>query len=159
MTDKKPAVKDKKPKRRLKATPTFREHSAQQDAKLQKPKKGLLRLIFGSILFAPVRALGRGTRRAAVAFAKSRFGQTIAAIYKSRVFRPIRFIVKILSKVLFINYFYNAFLELRLVTWPTTRVTWRLTGAVLAFGIIFGLMIAGLDFVLEKAFREVLLGS
>lgn len=158
MADKKPASKDKKPKRRLKATPTFREHSAQQDAKLQKPKKGFLRRFFESKLFAPVRGLGRGIRRAAVALGKSRLGKGVAAIYNSRVFTPVRFIVKILSKVLFLNYFYNAFQELKLVTWPSTRVTWRLTGAVLAFGIIFGLMIAGLDFVLEKAFREVLLG-
>lgn len=158
MADKKPASKDKKPKRRLKATPTFREQSEKQDAKLQSPKKGLTKRFFGSVLFAPVRLLWRGAKRLAIGIGRSRLGKTVAAIYMSRVFTPIRFIVKIVSKILLVQYFYNAFQELRLVTWPTNRVTWRLTGAVLAFGIIFGLAIAGMDFVLEKAFREVLIG-
>lgn len=157
MADKKPVSKDKKPKRRLKATPTFREQAEKQDAKLQSPKKGPVKQLF-SILFIPIRLLGKGIKRLAVGIGRSKLGKAVAAIYMSRVFTPIRFIVKILSKVLFIQYFYNAFQELRLVTWPTNRMTWRLTGAVLAFGIIFGLAIAGMDYVLEKVFREVIIG-
>lgn len=158
MAENKPEVKNKKPKRKLKATPTFREHSEKQDAKLQNPKKHPVKKAVSTVVYKPLRFIGCSFIKIGIAIGKSPVGRLVASIYKSRVFTPVRFIVKILSKILFIQYFYNAFQELKLVTWPTNKVTWRLTGAVLAFGIIFGLAIAGLDFVLEKVFREVILG-
>lgn len=158
MADNKPEVKNKKLKRKLKATPTFREHSEKQDVKLQNPKKHPVKKVFSTVVAKPLRFVGCSFVKVGITIGKSPLGRLVAAIYMSRVFRPIRFIVKVLSKILFIQYFYNAFQEVKLVTWPTNRVTWRLTGAVLAFGIIFGLAIAGLDYVLEKVFREVILG-
>ncbi len=55
------------------------------------------------------------------------------------------------------RYFANAFAELRQVTWPKGKETWRLVLAVFIFAISIGLFIALLDFGLEKVFREVIL--
>ncbi len=156
MADSKPKTTQKRPKRKLKAAPTFREHAAQQDAKSNKPTRR--KRVVGSKLFAPVRLVGRLIKKLLKAIAASRLAQLLVAIYKSRVFTPIRFIVKIIGKILLISYFVNAWKEVKLVTWPDNRTTWRLTGAVLVFAIIFGLLVAGLDFALEKGFREVLIG-
>ncbi len=158
MADKAPkaTTKDKKPKRRLKAQPTFREQTAKQDAKDKKPSKK--KRLLSATLLAPLRFIGRVLKKSGKKIAQSRIAKVIRAIYLSRVFIPVRFIVKVISKVLFVSYFVNSWKELRLVTWPDNRTTWRLTGAVLFFGIMFGLVVAGLDFVLEKGFREVLLG-
>jgi preprotein translocase SecE subunit len=72
-------------------------------------------------------------------------------------FRAIgRFFGKI-SKYIIPPYFRNSWKELRQVTWPTRRETFRLTGAVIAFSIVFGALIALVDFLLDKLFKEVLL--
>lgn len=46
--------------------------------------------------------------------------------------------------------------ELKLVTWPTKEQTVKLTGAVLAFVIIFGAITGGFDFVITKLIGLVL---
>lgn len=51
----------------------------------------------------------------------------------------------------------NAWNELRQVTWPNNRDTWRLMFAVLVFATALGLFIAALDFVLEKILREIII--
>jgi len=55
------------------------------------------------------------------------------------------------------RYFKNAWAELRLVTWPSRRESWRLTGAVFIFAIVFGLLIAGVDKVLDEIFKKTVL--
>ena len=55
------------------------------------------------------------------------------------------------------RYFKNAWAELGLVTWPTRRESWRLTGAVFIFAIVFGLMIAGVDKGLDEIFKKTVL--
>lgn len=55
------------------------------------------------------------------------------------------------------RYFREAWAELRQVTWPTRRETIKLTFAVLIFALVFGSLIAAVDYGLEKLFREVLL--
>ncbi len=75
----------------------------------------------------------------------------------AKVFGPIgRFLGKI-SKYIIPPYFRNSWNELRQVTWPTRRETFRLTGAVIAFSVVFGAVIALVDFGLDKLFKEVLL--
>ncbi len=54
-------------------------------------------------------------------------------------------------------YFVNAWHELKLVTWPGRKETTKLTIAVLIFAIIFGVMIALVDYGLDKIFKELLL--
>jgi preprotein translocase SecE subunit len=74
--------------------------------------------------------------------------------------RPIgRFLVKLAKPLRYIipPYFRNSWRELKLVTWPNRRETFRLTGAVIAFSIVFGGVVAAVDYGLDKLFREVLL--
>ena len=55
------------------------------------------------------------------------------------------------------SYFRNSWRELRMVTWPSRRETWKLTFAVFMFAIIFGVVISITDYGLDKLFRKVLL--
>jgi preprotein translocase SecE subunit len=71
--------------------------------------------------------------------------------------RPVRFIGRLLNKVLLLTYFRQSWLELRQVTWPGRKETAQLTFAVFAFAIVFSIVIAIIDFGLDKLFKEVLI--
>lgn len=71
--------------------------------------------------------------------------------------KPIRFIGRFLAKVLLLNYFKQSWQELRQVTWPGRKETAQLTFAVFAFAIVFSVLIAIIDFGLDKLFKEVLI--
>lgn len=83
---------------------------------------------------APFRAIGRGGRR----------------LNKIKPFRILGFIIVP-------PYFRNSWKELRQVTWPSFPTALRLTFAVIAFAIVFGGLVALLDFGLDKLFKQVLL--
>lgn len=72
------------------------------------------------------------------------------------IFRPLRFMKRPL-RWLMPTYFLNAWRELKLVTWPTRRETWRLTLAVFIFATVFGLLVAGVDKILDYLFKHVIL--
>lgn len=55
------------------------------------------------------------------------------------------------------RFFAEAWAELREVSWPGRKETTKLTIAVFIFAIVFGLLIALLDFGLDKLFRGVIL--
>ena len=55
------------------------------------------------------------------------------------------------------QYFVGAWHELKLVTWPNRKETTKLTIAVVLFAVVFGLMIAIVDYGLDKIFRSLLL--
>jgi preprotein translocase SecE subunit len=55
------------------------------------------------------------------------------------------------------KFFREAWGELKLVTWPNRKETVKLTLAVFIFAITFGVMIAVVDYGLDKAFRQLLL--
>lgn len=55
------------------------------------------------------------------------------------------------------KYFRESWAELKLVTWPTRKETWKLTLAVFVFAISFGAVIALVDFGLDKIFKALLL--
>lgn len=140
--DVKPVSKvSKKKKRVFKAAPTLRDQAAKGTVE-KSGKKSWIRKLFGSKVFAPFRAIGRAFRR----------------VWLSKPLTPLRKLARWIGLVLFPPYFRNSWKELRLVVWPDFRTTWRLTFAVIAFGAVFGLTIAGIDIALEKLFREVLLG-
>ncbi len=67
--------------------------------------------------------------------------------------RAIRFIGRMLG----FGYIRDSAQELRNVTWPTFRESMRLTGAVILFSVIFGALIAVVDYGLDKVFRQILL--
>jgi preprotein translocase SecE subunit len=80
------------------------------------------------------------------------------------VFSPIfRFLGKILSplkrplKWLVPRYFINSWREVRQVTWPSRRETWRLTAAVFVFAIVFGALVAVVDKGLDEIFKKLIL--
>jgi len=96
----------------------------------------------------PFRILGRGLRKVLYPL---RF---LLRPFKTR---PMRFIGRILSKVLLFSYFAGAWKELRLVTWPGRRETRQLTFAVFVFAFVFGLIITIVDFGLDKIFKRIIL--
>ncbi len=61
------------------------------------------------------------------------------------------------SRSLFPKYFINSQKELKQVTWPDRRTSWKLVLAVYMFAFFFGLLIALADFGLEKAMKQLLL--
>lgn len=133
-----PAEESSKRKRRvLKAAApvTFREQSEKAQARSVQPSK-----------------LGKPARAVAKPFVA--IGRAIG-----KVFRPLgRFkFFRVVGYVLFPPYFRNAVKELRLVTWPNRRKTWQLTYAVIVFSVVFGVIVAGVDFGLDKLFREFIL--
>ncbi len=71
--------------------------------------------------------------------------------------RPARFVGRVLASVLLFRFFRDAWKELRQVIWPDRRTTVRLTFAVFAFALIFGIVIALVDFGLDKLFKKVFL--
>ena len=67
--------------------------------------------------------------------------------------RPVRF----LGRILGFSYVRASWRELRQVTWPSFRESRRLTTAVIIFSVIFGLLIALVDFGLDKVFKQFIL--
>lgn len=126
-----------KPKRRvLRAAPaptTLREQSEQAQAKSNRPAKASR---LGRILSAPFRFIGRLFR----------------PLGKIRFFRVIGFILAP-------PYIRNAWNELRQVTWPNRTQTRRLTFAVIVFSVIFGGVVAIVDYGLDKVFRALILNQ
>ena len=61
------------------------------------------------------------------------------------------------SRKLTPSYLRNSWKEVRQVTWPKRKETWRLVIAVFIFAIAMGTMIAVLDYGLEKVLRKVIL--
>lgn len=55
------------------------------------------------------------------------------------------------------SYFVNSWREVRQVTWPSRKETWRLTGAVFVFAILFGVVVAGVDKGLDELFKRFIL--
>jgi preprotein translocase SecE subunit len=67
--------------------------------------------------------------------------------------RPMRF----LGRMLGFGYVASSFREVRLVTWPSWKQSYRLTSAVIIFSIVFGGLIAAVDFGLDKVFKQIIL--
>jgi preprotein translocase SecE subunit len=127
-------------KRRVKNPETFRERAVK--ANTEKPKRIIAindgRKKYSSVVFGPIgKALNQFINLPGVKVLK----------------RPGR----ILGKILFPVYFRNSWKELKLVTWPGWKLSRRLTYAVLVFAIVFGTVIATVDWGLSKVFRHILL--
>lgn len=132
--------KRKKPRIR-KAAPTVREKIASESQRSEgEPKKRLRSAAAKPLLiFKPLVLLWQLIKR---------------------VLRPLAPIGRPIAKVLrwiAPTYFLNSWRELRQVTWPNRRETWRLTAAVFVFAIVFGAAIAVVDLGLDKLFKEVVL--
>jgi len=65
--------------------------------------------------------------------------------------------VGFIGRIVGLKYLAGSWQELRQVTWPTRREGRRLTTAVIIFAVIFGALIAVVDFGLDKLFKQLLL--
>jgi preprotein translocase SecE subunit len=127
------AEKPAKPKRRIvKKAETVRQ-KAEKSANQPPKRQGVVWLAL-KYIGAPFRFIGR----------------KLAKLGRFKVLR-------IIGRILWPTYFRNSWKELKQVTWPGRRESWQLTGAVLLFSAIFGVLIALVDYLLDKLFKEVLL--
>lgn len=123
-----------KSKRRVKNPETFRERAIKATEESDKPARShKLRSGFWKYLVWLMRPIGRLLR---------------FLFYR----QPFKFF----GRILLPRYVRNSWQELRQVKWPGWRESRKLTVAVLIFAIIFGLAIAGLDWVLDKVFKQLL---
>ena len=65
--------------------------------------------------------------------------------------------VRFIGRIFGLKYLASSWTELREVTWPTRREGRRLTTAVIIFAVIFGGLIAIVDYGLDKLFKQLLL--
>ncbi len=120
-----------KQKRRLIKSDTVREVAAKQEEAAAKPRRlRKTRRVAG----APFRAIGWFFRQ----------------LGRVKVLR-------IVGYVLVPPYFRNSWRELRKVTWPTLKQSRQLTTAVMLFAIVFGVLVATVDYGLDKLFKQVLI--
>ncbi len=125
---------DDKPKRRMvKKAETVREQALKAQEQGQANKQGIVRLT-AHYIAAPFRFIGR----------------PLTKLKRFKLFR-------IIGHILVPPYFRNSWKELKQVTWPGARESWQLTSAVIIFATIFGVMIAVVDYGLDKLFKQVLL--
>ncbi|HEX8182277.1 MAG TPA: preprotein translocase subunit SecE [Candidatus Saccharimonadales bacterium] len=130
-TDKKPA------KRRLRTNSETVRQRTEKFQQQQKNEAAPKSSFFGSFMRGfiwPLRQLGR----------------LVGKLGRYRVFR-------IIGRILLPKYLRNSWRELRMVTWPNWRTSWKLTYAVIVFSIVFGVIVALVDFVLDKLFKELII--
>ena len=82
-------------------------------------------------------------------------GRTIGRL-GAVIFRPLKPLLRPL-RLLVPTYFINSWREVRQVSWPNRRETWRLTLAVFIFAIVFGALVAAVDKGLDELFKKVIL--
>lgn len=111
--------------------------------------ESLARVFFRGF-FWPVRILGKGLAWLAHHPPLKQIGHSLRWFFR---LKPVRFIGRILG----FRYLASSWRELRQVTWPTWRESRRLTGAVIVFSVIFGALVAAVDYGLDKLFKEILL--
>lgn len=100
--------------------------------------------------FWPIRQLGRGLAWLSHRPPLKQIGHGLRWFFN---LPPVRF----LGKITGVSYVRSSWKELKQVTWPTRREGLRLTSAVIIFSVIFGALIAIVDYGLDKLFRQVLL--
>jgi preprotein translocase subunit SecE len=65
--------------------------------------------------------------------------------------------VRFIGRIIGFTYIRGSWQELKQVTWPSRSEGRRLTTAVIIFSIVFGVLIALVDFGLDKLFKDLLL--
>lgn len=86
-------------------------------------------------------------------------GRAFAKFFGLGLWQPLRIAGRFLGKYLIPPYFKNSARELRLVTWPSGKQSRRLTFAVMIFALVFGVIIAVVDYGLDKAFKAIILNQ
>ena len=75
---------------------------------------------------------------------------------KSKIAKPFRKPFRILGRILLPKYIRNSWYELKLVTWPSWKESRKLTFAVLVFALVFGVIVAIVDYGLDKVFKQLI---
>ncbi|HET6924667.1 MAG TPA: preprotein translocase subunit SecE [Candidatus Saccharimonadales bacterium] len=65
--------------------------------------------------------------------------------------------MRFLGRLLGLRYLRDSWRELKLVAWPSRRQSRQLTFAVIIFSVIFGGLIAIVDYGLDKLFKHIIL--
>ena len=128
----------KKPKRQLKNPETFRERALKAaDANVKPEGKHRVRKFLAKI-FGPVSRL-------------------LTKLKTVKFLKPVFSAFRLIGRVLWPKYFRTSFHELKKVTWPSWKQSFRLTYAVIVFSVIFGISVAVVDWGLGKIFKQILL--
>ena len=136
----KPATQ--KTKRRVRNPETFRERAIKAGEASEKPSR---------------KHRVRGATGSALAKAFGPVGRFFGKVFSYQPFRFIGKVLRFIGRIIWPRYFRNSWKELRLVTWPNWQKSRQLTFAVLIFAVIFGALVAGVDWGLDKVFRQILL--
>ena len=136
----------KKKVRIRKTAPTVRERAAEAQAKARRPSRfkflAAVLSVFRNVSRWPFRQLRK------LKLPDNRFSRLLKKIVKP-VFSVLKWVIP--------SYFINSWREVKLVTWPSRRETWKLTSAVFVFAIVFGVSVAGVDYSLEYLFKKLIL--
>ncbi len=128
----------KRPKRTLKNPETFRERALKaSDASAKPPAQHKVRKFFAKI-FSPI-------------------VNTTNRLKKVKFLKPVFAAFRIIGRIIWPKYFRTSLYELTKVTWPTWKMSLRLTYAVIVFSVIFGVTVAFVDWGLGKVFKHLLL--
>ena len=140
-------AEEKKKRRIVKKTKpeTVRERAAKASEAEVKPRR--IRNT-ASKANKPLKAIGRGAALGARPFS------FLLAPFRTR---PARFVGRLLTKIFFLKYIRNSWRELRQVSWPNRHDTIKLTLAVFVFATAFALLVAVVDYGLDKVFKLLLL--
>jgi preprotein translocase SecE subunit len=124
-------------KRKLKQPQSVREKVKQSKATISKPKK---KSKLKKVILA-------------------RFNILKKILVKYKAFRILSKIFNFIGLIIVPKYLRSSWDELKLVTWPNRRESIRLSYAVLAFAVVFGALVAALDYGLNDLFKIILLGK
>ncbi len=113
-------------------------------------KEESLAKLFWRGFFLPIRLVGRGLAWIGHRPPLKQIGHGLRWFFTRK---PMRFIAKWTG----LKYIIDSWSELRGVTWPAFRESVRLTTAVIIFSVVFGVVIAIIDFFLDKVFKQILL--
>jgi preprotein translocase SecE subunit len=124
---------------------------ARQVSSLETPNDNetLVRIFFRGFMM-PLKAVGRALAWTSHQPPLKQVGHGLKWFFNLRF---VRFIGRIIG----FSYIRGSWRELKQVTWPSRNEGRRLTTAVILFSIVFGLLIALVDFGLDKLFKDLLL--
>lgn len=111
--------------------------------------ESLVRVFFKGF-FWPLRMIGAGLAWISHKPPLKQIGHGLRWFFR---LRAVRFIGRILG----FSFFRGSWQELTKVTWPTRREGRRLTTAVIIFSVVFGTLIALVDYGLDKLFKQFIL--
>ncbi|MDB5170745.1 MAG: Protein translocase subunit SecE [Candidatus Saccharibacteria bacterium] len=142
MAETKPSKKTAAKKRIVKNPETFRERAIKASETGDIPKRSArLKAAAGKATKPVLQPVGKASGK----------------VFGLKPFLLLRKPLRIVGKILVPVYVRNSWGELRLVVWPSWKESRDLTFAVLVFAIIFGVIVAAVDFGLDRLFRDVLL--